>query len=339
MIVKHGLRWIPWFVGAILIAFAATGGLAGDEDLCADCHEDTVKAFEAVVHGKLREFEVKGALGCVACHGDGTAHAEAGGDPELIRTLSSDSPFPEVTDVCVECHQSYKLHDWQGSTHALNAVGCLDCHNPHATGDSLLGDPEVCYPCHESVRAQFQYPSRHPVREGHMKCGSCHAVHGTSIEGLIRSEFDPKQMCFECHAAQEGPWIFEHQPVTESCSVCHAPHGSVANNLLVQTEPFLCLQCHEFHFHAGLEAIPKFEDAGVLNEEREALLHGYVPRFDPDNNPSDGYVYEDGLVPNPWGASGMKRAYTTKCTQCHTQVHGSDLPSQTVPGQGKGLAR
>jgi len=33
------------------------------------------------------------------------------------------------------------------------------------------------------------------------------------------------------------------------------------------------------------------------------------------------------------------KAYATKCTQCHAQVHGSDLPSQTVPGQGRALTR
>ena len=43
--------------------------------------------------------------------------------------------------------------------------------------------------------------------------------------------------------------MFEHAPVTESCLTCHRPHGTVANNLLKQGEPFLCLQCHEMHFH------------------------------------------------------------------------------------------
>ena len=46
---------------------------------------------------------------------------------------------------------------------------------------------------------------------------------------------------------------FEHEPVFEGCDGCHAPHGAVANNLLVQNEPFLCLQCHQPHFHSILE--------------------------------------------------------------------------------------
>ena len=36
---------------------------------------------------------------------------------------------------------------------------------------------------------------------------------------------------------------------------------------------------------------------------------------------------------------GFKRSMLTKCTQCHARVHGSDLPSQTVPGGGRGLTR
>jgi hypothetical protein len=37
--------------------------------------------------------------------------------------------------------------------------------------------------------------------------------------------------------------------------------------------------------------------------------------------------------------TSFNRAWTTKCTQCHSRVHGSDLPSQAVPGQGKALTR
>ena len=54
---------------------------------------------------------------------------------------------------------------------------------------------------------------------------------------------------------------------------------------------------------------------------------------------TDGATYPGGLVPNPFGQEGYKMAFTTKCTQCHTQVHGTDLPSQAVPSLGRGLAR
>jgi hypothetical protein len=86
------------------------------------------------------------------------------------------------------------------------------------------------------------------------------------------------------------------------------PHGSVADNLLAANEPTICLQCHEFHFHAGYRA-----------SDDEEVDVGGIPRE------------------NPLGAQGFNRAMTTKCTQCHQRIHGSDLPSQTVAGGGRGL--
>ena len=75
---------------------------------------------------------------------------------------------------------------------------------------------------------------------------------------------------------------------------------------------------------------------GALADEDE---HVTVPRYDPTFDPDRvRFTYPDG-VPNPWGPTGYKRAYTTKCTQCHVYVHGTDLPSQTVPGQGNALMR
>src|SRR3546814_1668122 len=33
------------------------------------------------------------------------------------------------------------------------------------------------------------------------------------------------------------------------CSICHKPHGSVNDNLLVNRGPWLCQQCHLAQFH------------------------------------------------------------------------------------------
>ena len=103
--------------------------------------------------------------------------------------------------------------------------------------------------------------------------------------------------CYDCHQDKEGPFVFEHAPVEESCANCHRPHGSAANNLLTLGEPALCLQCHEFHFHSGL-----------LSPDGEVEVGGSERA-------------------NPYGAESMNVAFSTKCTQCHSQVHGSNHPS------------
>lgn len=312
---------------AVLVAIGPAGSppaVSDDAVDCSGCHAEVVQAFSVTTHGRLRSFETWGkAYGCEGCHGDGAAHAESG-DPSEIRRFDDDTDLQASNAACTGCHRSESLHDWEGSTHAMTGVGCTDCHNPHAMGEKVKDDPVRCYACHTEIQAQMNYPSHHPVREGHMTCAGCHTPHGGSI-GLLRNEESTAALCAECHTAQTGPFLFEHEPVAEGCDTCHNPHGAVANNLLRQTEPFLCLQCHEMHFHAGLEG-----------EEDDEV---YVRRYDPTYGAVDGETYPGGLVPNPFGGQGYKLAFTTKCTQCHTQVHGTDLPSQAVSGGGKGLSR
>jgi DmsE family decaheme c-type cytochrome len=311
---------------AVLVVLAVFPGTAvADDGDCAMCHDTLARAFSTTVHGRIQAFETLGGeTGCVTCHGDGTEHMDSGGEPGTIRGFDDEVPQEEISDLCMSCHRSGSLHDWAGSTHAVNGVGCTDCHAVHLTADRAALYSQTCMSCHPEVEAEMQYPSHHPVREGHMSCDSCHAPHGSSI-GLLKQDERPAELCLTCHAHLAGPFVFEHEPVAEGCDTCHMPHGSVANNLLVQNEPFLCLQCHEMHFHSGLEGEP---------DET-----GYVPIFDPDFDPDvPRDTYPGGLVPNI-GPSGFRQAFATKCTQCHSQVHGSDLPSQTVPGLGQGLTR
>ena len=39
-------------------------------------------------------------------------------------------------------------------------------------------------------------------------------------------------------------FIYEHEALREGCTICHQPHGSVADKMLVQRDNNLCLKCH-----------------------------------------------------------------------------------------------
>ncbi len=279
----------------------------GDQ-ACFGCHYEMQDSFKKTIHGRIAEFETAGLKkGCESCHGPGSVHAMTGDPSQIIS-------FGEITKgqaaaVCTQCHTSGTLMNWPGSGHALSGVACTDCHNAHSRKRRLLvkQEPELCYDCHQRIRAKTFYPSHHPIQEGKMGCNDCHQPHGSFVKNLRVSE-RKNDLCLDCHAAKQGPFIYEHAPVVEDCTICHEAHGTVANNLLVQNEPFLCLQCHQFHFHPG-----KIGDEGTYTD-----------------------IYDR---PVESCQEGMTMAYTTKCTQCHTRVHGSDLPSQSVPGQGKALTR
>ena len=50
--------------------------------------------------------------------------------------------------------------------------------------------------------------------------------------------------CIQCHPAQRGPFVFEHEAMRDGCVICHDPHGSVNQKMLTERNANLCLKCH-----------------------------------------------------------------------------------------------
>lgn len=261
--------------------------------ICYRCHAD-MKRQQKVAHS----HQICGAAGldCATCH-----------DPHgKIR--------PETrTDLCLKCHDnSSPTMAWHSSSHARFGVACADCHNPHPNSrvqqvvdiqhthidrpsrmPMSVDEPQACYKCHPDMYAKNAMPSHHPIKEGKMVCSDCHDAHGQTQDNL--KEPTVNMVCYKCHAEKQGPFAYEHPPVTENCGICHDPHGTVANNLLHQPATFLCLRCHTGH------------RTSPLGPNHAALLG------DVGTSPS------------------LQAAFYTDCTQCHAQIHGSDLPSPHVP--------
>jgi predicted CXXCH cytochrome family protein len=171
--------------------------------------------------------EFVGSEDCTLCHEDigrnfsNTPHA---------RLLFDDDTGLDMG--CESCHGPGSLHSMEGEGRHL-------IHNPGRS-------PEACLQCHLDVQGQFALPHSHPTG-GHLTaCIDCHDPHGDSdadllAEGILMPEV---ASCAECHPAQAGPFVFEHEAMREGCSACHNPHGSVNEKLLTVRNASLCLQCH-----------------------------------------------------------------------------------------------
>jgi DmsE family decaheme c-type cytochrome len=301
----------------------APGAVYVGSETCLDCHED-LGNDKHNIHMSIAEFEVTGGYrtGCESCHGPGSAHVDGDGDTELILKFGEEGIEPEeVSGVCTTCHRTGEHMNWAGSMHAEYDVACTQCHKVHGNSNKTLlakkRELDLCSTCHQDINAQMYLMSHHPVKEGRMNCSDCHNPHGSSslAEGMLRTDERLTDLCLPCHTRYQGPFVYELDPVVEDCTICHNPHGTVANNLLQQQEPFICLQCHEAHFHAA-------------RASNNVNAHGI---------PGGGSPYDNGKK-IPATNYGFQQSFMTKCTQCHPQVHGSDLTSQTVTS-GHGLTR
>ena len=295
-----------FFVSSGLVSGESTSDAVevGDET-CSMCHGDLSEDFESNIHFRL-------AVGddhtCEACHGPGSRHSEDS-DPASIYNAATDY-VSTGKNMCVSCHGGTEYTSWQGLAHFETGEGCSDCHTIHGQEKHLLSkqQPDLCFDCHARQRSQARMPSHHPVLEGLVGCSDCHAIHSEEVRYTVGE--GERELCLSCHTALQGPFIFEHDPVNEDCGICHEPHGTIADKLLVQNEPFLCLSCHSMHFHTTLVGYE-----GTLPAPQHA----------------------ERIVTST--ADGMKQAVLTKCTQCHSEIHGSDLPSQSISGAGEALTR
>ncbi len=278
-------------------------------DTCIRCHDEDsefpvfsiFKTKHAQPADKRTPF---GHLQCETCHGPGANHAKKvrpgekqapifafGPTSKLAPDKRNPVPPEEQNKVCLGCHRGDARIGWNVSAHASGNLACVSCHKIHAAQDPVLTtatQPDVCFKCHRKQRADFNKPSVHPVRFGQMACSDCHNAHGANTTALLVKP-TVNQTCYTCHAEKRGPFLWEHAPVTEDCTLCHTPHGSVYPALLKKSPPLLCQQCHS-----------------------------------PSGHPSVART-ADAL---PGGTSAPSRFLLAgSCTNCHSQVHGSNHPS------------
>ncbi|WP_301101699.1 DmsE family decaheme c-type cytochrome [Propionivibrio sp.] len=197
---------------------------------------------------------------CTDCHGESEKHlAYRGNDSPPLTDRDfrkkTKTSAAERNGACLDCHQGGNRIGWQSSAHSTQDLACTSCHQVHARNDKVMGkatQTETCFTCHKEQRVQINKPSHHPVIEGKMTCSSCHNVHGDNPKQLVKNSTN--ETCYTCHMEKRGPFVHNHQPVSEDCSICHQPHGTNVDNLLKARSPLLCQECHSHDSHPGQAA-------------------------------------------------------------------------------------
>ena len=275
----------------------APGGDYVGADICSECHEDKFEQILPSKHAQMNDLRTPFAKhGCETCHGLGETHAASEGEDLAGLVVYGKDSAVAVEDQnarCLSCHQDTGRMHWQGSSHESADLVCASCHLIHQPDGILSKEKEsdVCTSCHWKVRADMHKASVHPIRQGLLTCTDCHNPHGTDGPRALKT-LTLNQTCYKCHAEKRGPFLWEHEPVTDNCMTCHSPHGSNNPALLVRRSPQLCQQCHQVIGGGGV--------TGHVNRRLQ------------------------------WASPGMgstQLLYGEGCLNCHSQVHGSNHPS------------
>src|SRR4030042_247653 len=173
----------------VLIAQSSVKGDVGyvGTETCKGCHEDYYNRFVKSVHGKKAvPGNPANRDGCESCHGPGAQHVEKGGGRGVAIIVFGKKTDSNTRDSkCLACHgESKEFPFWNLSRHRSAQIACDNCHSIHAAvkGKDFLKaqEPDLCFGCHRNIRAQTNKQSHHPIREGKLKCSSCHNPMGTS---------------------------------------------------------------------------------------------------------------------------------------------------------------
>jgi DmsE family decaheme c-type cytochrome len=275
------------------------------DSVCTTCHDENeakpILSIYQTAHGNKADSRTPS---CQSCHGQSEKHLSSkSAAPDVIfgaKTTGAFSPntAKEQNTSCLSCHEKdpTRTH-WQGGDLQAADLACTSCHVVHDPHDKVRDKKtqrDVCFTCHKDQKVQANKFSHHPIPEGKITCSDCHNPHGSAGPKLLVKN-TVTETCYTCHAEKRGPFLWEHQPVTEDCSNCHTPHGSNITPLLKSRPPFMCDECHDGPHNSKN---PVAENAAGI---------------------------QGGLTGKPANPS---TSYTGRaCMNCHSMVHGSNDPA------------
>jgi DmsE family decaheme c-type cytochrome len=282
-----------------------------DNSTCTRCHEVETKNFKTTMMGHVltgRPRDEQERLGCQACHGGGREHLRHPHKPSpgFLSFKEKSFDFIKMENArCLQCHQSGERAFWQASTHAFRGVRCVDCHN--AMCPVTITEEQT----HQIRKSPLSTSFVNPfivTRPETQVCLRCHLRKRMQInlpshmpvrEGLMT--------CVDCHNPHGGPYPHQLRAATVN-EVCYRCHAQKRGPFLWIHVPVVmnCLNCHDPHGSVNLHML-------VINLPM-LCQRCHIGTHHPSSPHKPGQIY----------------VINQQCTNCHSQIHGSNSPGGRV---------
>jgi DmsE family decaheme c-type cytochrome len=233
---------------------------------------------------------------------------------------------------CATCHED--VHDRAPST--TYHADCESCHGPgekhyesEEPSDIRFPANADCEACHDTGHRTLLGWNQSEHSQGGVFCTDCHALHDREPWNLHRSTAvaqaisphagDVTRLCASCHADVAATFALpSHHPLREgmlACTDCHDPHGE--RNVALGAPTALCTSCHQDYAGPWIyEHPPATEDCGYCHAPHGTSSRALLATNQPGLCISCHTVAEAGAVHQPF-------AFATRCTDCHSAIHGS----------------
>ena len=276
----------------------------GTENCVSKCHkhDKLTEDFLHSVHGEQLTPETGLPLvNCESCHGPGS-----------LAIAKLDEQIARDGEARAKCDTS-KFLDIMNLPPQAQSLICLKCH-------SAASIPAIAH----------WNASPHALND--VSCFDCHKLHRGHRQMAGRDEIS--ELCYSCHPEVKAQnTLMSHHPLREkkmSCVDCHDAHGSTQEKLLKGTTPKeTCTRCHmekqgPFVFEHGDVAENCANCHAPHGSVSPPMLNAAMPFLCLQ-------CHNAHSVDN---APGSRQLFVNRCTDCHSQVHGSDIPSPGVTGGG-----
>ncbi|HEY5973818.1 MAG TPA: DmsE family decaheme c-type cytochrome [Geobacteraceae bacterium] len=276
----------------------------GTDNCIAKCHthDRLTDNFRHSVHGEQKTFDTGLPLvNCESCHGPGSLAIE-----------KIDENVARLGEAGKKCDTS-KFLDLQGLPPQAQSLICLKCH---ATASIPV----------------LSHWNASPHALNDVSCLDCHKLHQGPQQKVSRVEM--AELCYQCHPEVKAENnLFSHHPLREkkmACSDCHNPHGATQDKLLHGSTPKeTCSRCH-----MEKQGPFVYEHADVTENCANCHApHGSVnARLLTATQPFLCLQCHSGHGTSLNSTPGAKQLFMNRCTDCHSQVHGTDIPSASGLG-------